>query len=189
MRATTAALLKSQVRWVMHRLGIQPLAVIATYLENLLGHWGLQSRRGRASGQRSAARAKNPFGCRSPGSVLPTPVPQWSGTCLRHISWDATSSTGTSSRRARTAPGSWSSAGTCFPSTADRPHHDRLRQLQPAPDRCQRPLGWGMGRNFAPLLERRRDPLAIADIGCRSQPAVRNSRGIACHSKEPPCYR
>jgi teichuronic acid biosynthesis glycosyltransferase TuaH len=40
MRATTAALVRLQTRWALRRLGIQPSAVVATYLGDLLGYWG-----------------------------------------------------------------------------------------------------------------------------------------------------
>ena len=40
VRATTAALVRSQVRWALQRLDIRPFAVVATYLEDLLGYWG-----------------------------------------------------------------------------------------------------------------------------------------------------
>jgi teichuronic acid biosynthesis glycosyltransferase TuaH len=40
MRVTTAALVRLQTRWALRRLGIQPFAVVATYLGDLLGYWG-----------------------------------------------------------------------------------------------------------------------------------------------------
>jgi teichuronic acid biosynthesis glycosyltransferase TuaH len=40
VRATTAAIVRSQVRWAIHRLGIRPFALVATYLDDLLGYWG-----------------------------------------------------------------------------------------------------------------------------------------------------
>ncbi len=40
VRATTAALVRSQVRWALSSLEIQPCAVVATSLEDLLGYWG-----------------------------------------------------------------------------------------------------------------------------------------------------
>lgn len=40
VRATTAALVRSQVSWALRRLGIRPFAVVSTQLEDLLGHWG-----------------------------------------------------------------------------------------------------------------------------------------------------
>lgn len=42
VRATTAAIVRSQVRWAIHQLGIRPFAVVATYLEDLLGYWGAE---------------------------------------------------------------------------------------------------------------------------------------------------
>jgi teichuronic acid biosynthesis glycosyltransferase TuaH len=40
VRVTTAALVRGQVRWALRRLSIQPFAVVATQLQDLLGHWG-----------------------------------------------------------------------------------------------------------------------------------------------------
>jgi teichuronic acid biosynthesis glycosyltransferase TuaH len=40
IRVTTAALVRLQTRWALRRLGIQPFAVVATYLGDLLGYWG-----------------------------------------------------------------------------------------------------------------------------------------------------
>ena len=40
VRATTALLVRRQVRWALHRLNIRPYAVVATYLADLLGYWG-----------------------------------------------------------------------------------------------------------------------------------------------------
>ena len=40
VRATTAPLVRRQVRWTLHRLGIRPFAVVATCLTDLLGYWG-----------------------------------------------------------------------------------------------------------------------------------------------------
>ena len=40
VRVTTAALVRFQVRWALRRLAIRPFAVVATYLEDLLGFWG-----------------------------------------------------------------------------------------------------------------------------------------------------
>lgn len=40
VRATTALLARSQVRWALRRLDIRPFAVVATYLQDLLGYWG-----------------------------------------------------------------------------------------------------------------------------------------------------
>jgi glycosyltransferase involved in cell wall biosynthesis len=39
VRATTARLVRSQVRWALRQSGIRPFAVVATSLEDLLGHW------------------------------------------------------------------------------------------------------------------------------------------------------
>ena len=40
VRATTAPLVRAQVRWALRRMGIQPLAVVTTRLEDVLGRWG-----------------------------------------------------------------------------------------------------------------------------------------------------
>lgn len=40
LRATTAPLLRAQVRWALRRTGIDPFAVVCLYLEDVLGHWG-----------------------------------------------------------------------------------------------------------------------------------------------------
>jgi teichuronic acid biosynthesis glycosyltransferase TuaH len=40
IRATTAPLVRAQVRWALRKLGIQPFAMVAGYLEDLLGRWG-----------------------------------------------------------------------------------------------------------------------------------------------------
>lgn len=40
IRSTTAPLVRSQVRWAVRRLGIRSFAVVATYLDDLLGRWG-----------------------------------------------------------------------------------------------------------------------------------------------------
>jgi teichuronic acid biosynthesis glycosyltransferase TuaH len=40
VRATTAPLMRAQVRWALRRTGIEPCAVVCLYLEDLLGQWG-----------------------------------------------------------------------------------------------------------------------------------------------------
>lgn len=40
VRATTAELVRMQVKWALRRLNIRPFAVVATYIDDLLGHWG-----------------------------------------------------------------------------------------------------------------------------------------------------
>jgi len=40
VRATTAPLVRVQVRWAIRRTGIRPLAVVATRLDDVLGRWG-----------------------------------------------------------------------------------------------------------------------------------------------------
>jgi teichuronic acid biosynthesis glycosyltransferase TuaH len=40
VRRTTAPLLRAQVRWALRRTGIEPAAVVATNLEDVLGWWG-----------------------------------------------------------------------------------------------------------------------------------------------------
>jgi teichuronic acid biosynthesis glycosyltransferase TuaH len=40
IRLTTAPLVCAQVRWVLRRTGIRPIAVVATHLEEVLGMWG-----------------------------------------------------------------------------------------------------------------------------------------------------
>lgn len=40
IRMTTAPLVRAQVKWALRRRGIQPFAVVAGYLEDLLGRWG-----------------------------------------------------------------------------------------------------------------------------------------------------
>jgi teichuronic acid biosynthesis glycosyltransferase TuaH len=40
VRATTAPLVRAQVRWALGRIGIRPVAVVATHLEDVLGRWG-----------------------------------------------------------------------------------------------------------------------------------------------------
>ena len=40
VRATTAPVIRVQVRWALRRMDIQPLAVVATRLEDVLGRWG-----------------------------------------------------------------------------------------------------------------------------------------------------
>jgi teichuronic acid biosynthesis glycosyltransferase TuaH len=40
VRATTAPLLRAQVRWALRRTGVRPSAVVAGHLEDVLGRWG-----------------------------------------------------------------------------------------------------------------------------------------------------
>ena len=40
VRATTAPLVRAQVRWAVRRLGIEPFAVVASHLDTALGGWG-----------------------------------------------------------------------------------------------------------------------------------------------------
>jgi teichuronic acid biosynthesis glycosyltransferase TuaH len=40
VRVTTAPLARAQVRWALRRTGIEPVAVVATNLEGVLGRWG-----------------------------------------------------------------------------------------------------------------------------------------------------
>lgn len=40
IRSTTAPVVRAQVRWALRQRGIQPFAVVAGYLEDLLGRWG-----------------------------------------------------------------------------------------------------------------------------------------------------
>lgn len=40
IRVSTALLIRAQVRWALHRIGIEPVAVVATNLEGVLGRWG-----------------------------------------------------------------------------------------------------------------------------------------------------
>jgi teichuronic acid biosynthesis glycosyltransferase TuaH len=40
IRATTAPLVRAQVRWALRRTGIKPYAVVTTGLEDVLGRWG-----------------------------------------------------------------------------------------------------------------------------------------------------
>jgi len=40
VRATTAALMRGQIRWALRRIGRRPAAAVATYLDDLLGCWG-----------------------------------------------------------------------------------------------------------------------------------------------------
>lgn len=40
VRATTSALVRRQVKWATHRLGIRPFAVVATHIDDVLGYWG-----------------------------------------------------------------------------------------------------------------------------------------------------
>ncbi|HUK71778.1 MAG TPA: glycosyltransferase [Streptosporangiaceae bacterium] len=40
VRATTAPLLRGQLRWALRRLAIRPSAVVATHIEDVLGCWG-----------------------------------------------------------------------------------------------------------------------------------------------------
>ena len=40
VRATTAPLLRAQVRWALHRLDIEPFAVLATNFHDVLSGWG-----------------------------------------------------------------------------------------------------------------------------------------------------
>ena len=40
IRTTTAPLVRAQVRWALRKRGIRPFAVVAGYLEDLLGRWG-----------------------------------------------------------------------------------------------------------------------------------------------------
>lgn len=40
VRATTAPLLRAQVRWALRRTGIEPAALVSTSLEDVLGWWG-----------------------------------------------------------------------------------------------------------------------------------------------------
>jgi teichuronic acid biosynthesis glycosyltransferase TuaH len=39
IRATTAPLLRAQIRWALRRLRVQPAAVVSGYLEDVLGRW------------------------------------------------------------------------------------------------------------------------------------------------------
>jgi teichuronic acid biosynthesis glycosyltransferase TuaH len=39
VRATTAPLLRAQISWTLRRLGIRPTAIVAGYLEDVLGRW------------------------------------------------------------------------------------------------------------------------------------------------------
>jgi teichuronic acid biosynthesis glycosyltransferase TuaH len=39
VRATTAPLLRAQIRWALRRLRVRPAAVVACYLEDVLGRW------------------------------------------------------------------------------------------------------------------------------------------------------
>jgi transposase len=64
------------------------------------------------SGRRSAARTRSPAASHGAGCAPPTPAPPGCATCSPPTNWAKTSFTGTSSR-ARTGPGSWSSAATC----------------------------------------------------------------------------
>jgi teichuronic acid biosynthesis glycosyltransferase TuaH len=40
VRLTNATLVRAQTRWALRRTGIQPIAVVVSYLEDLLGRWG-----------------------------------------------------------------------------------------------------------------------------------------------------
>jgi teichuronic acid biosynthesis glycosyltransferase TuaH len=40
VRATTSALMRSQIRWALRRVDRRPFAAVATYLDDLLGCWG-----------------------------------------------------------------------------------------------------------------------------------------------------
>jgi teichuronic acid biosynthesis glycosyltransferase TuaH len=40
IRATTAPLVRAQIRWALRRLRVQPAAVVSGYLEDVLGRWG-----------------------------------------------------------------------------------------------------------------------------------------------------
>ena len=40
VRATTAPLLRAQIRWALRRLRVQPSAVVSGYLDDVLGRWG-----------------------------------------------------------------------------------------------------------------------------------------------------
>ena len=40
MRATTAPLLRAQLRWALRRLRVRPSAVVSGYLDDVLGRWG-----------------------------------------------------------------------------------------------------------------------------------------------------
>ena len=40
VRASTALLVRRQISWTLHRLGIRPFAMVATCLTDLLGYWG-----------------------------------------------------------------------------------------------------------------------------------------------------
>jgi teichuronic acid biosynthesis glycosyltransferase TuaH len=92
IRATTAPLLRAQVRWALRRLGVRPSAVVAGYLEDVLGRWdgaanvlyctddyvagaelmGLSARRLRAQERRALARAD------TVAVVSPTLAEHWS---------------------------------------------------------------------------------------------------------------
>ena len=92
VRATTAPLLRAQVRWALRRLGVRPSAVVAGYLEDVLGRWdgaanvlyctddyvagaslmGLSARRLRAQERRALARAD------TVAVVSPTLAEHWS---------------------------------------------------------------------------------------------------------------
>jgi len=43
LRVSTAPLLRAQARWALRRLGVTPIGVVATYLEDVLGRWGAPS--------------------------------------------------------------------------------------------------------------------------------------------------
>jgi transposase len=78
------------------------------------GPLNLQPGRG-GGGRRPAARAKSPAAHHGAACERPVPAPPGCGTCSPLTSWARTSRMGTSSR-ARTGPGSWSSAAACAPS-------------------------------------------------------------------------
>jgi teichuronic acid biosynthesis glycosyltransferase TuaH len=40
IRTTTATLVRAQVRWALRRIDVKPVAVVATSLEDVQGHWG-----------------------------------------------------------------------------------------------------------------------------------------------------
>ena len=82
------------------------------------GPLNLQPHPGR---QWAAVGGKNrsPAAGHGPAGAPPIPAPPGCGTCSPPMSWARTSCSGTSSR-ARTGPGSWSSAAICAPSTRPR---------------------------------------------------------------------
>ena len=88
----------------------------------------------------SAARTRNQAAGHGRGGAPPIPAPPGCGTCSPPMSWARTSCMGVSSR-ARTGPGSWSSALSLPAAGADCDHLRLREQGEELPERQSSGLG------------------------------------------------